>query len=89
VGHCAYAFFLNRWRDIRVTGGVYRGGTRAALFFADASRIRLEGLEASAPDVPSLWIRADVKDVNVAADVLIDRQTIKDGGASNLVVARP
>lgn len=86
VGQCVYALFLFRWHDVRVTGGVYRGGSRAALFLADASRIRLEGLEASALDVPSLFVRSDVKKITVAADVQIDREAIRNEGASQFVI---
>ena len=86
VGQCVAAIFLVRWRDIRVMGGVYRGGSLATLFFADASRIRLEGLEASSADAPSLWVRSDVTDMIVAADVRISRDAIKDEGASDFVI---
>lgn len=85
VGQCAYALLLVRWRDILVSGGVYRGGSRATLFLSDTNTVRIEGLEAVAAAVPSLRVGSRVKDMIIAADVRIARGAIKGEGAGRLV----
>ncbi len=87
-GECAYGLFLGRWRDIRLAGGAYHGGSRAVLYVADASQIRIEGLEATSPGVPSLLVGSNVQSMTVAADMRISQPTIRKDGSRGFVLDR-
>jgi hypothetical protein len=85
VDRCTYALLLVQWDDVQLLGGRYEGGSRSAIYVGDSKGVRVADLEASALNGPSVWIRPDVTDITIAADVRIDRAAIRDTGATDLV----
>ena len=88
AGECTYGFSLVFWRDVRMVGGAFLGGRRAALYITNATDLRLEGVNVSSLHAPPLWVLSKVENITVAADVKMNRRSIKNDGARNFVIEK-
>ncbi len=88
AGECTYGFSLVYWRDVRMVGGAFLGGRRAALYIRNATDLRLEGVNVSSLHAPPLWVLSNVENITVAADVKMNRWSIKNDGARNFVIEK-
>ena len=88
AGECTYGFSLVFWRDVRMVGGAFLGGRRAALYIRNATDLRLEGVNVSSLHAPPLWVLSNVENITVAADVKMNRRSIKNDGARNFVIEK-